>query len=62
MHPLVLGGHEACVGAASQALKVGFISLYEERVVLRYPVLLTWEVLEFHILQSFDHGKEGVGV
>ena len=62
VHPLVLGGHEACVGAACQTLKVRLISLHEERVVLRYPIFLTWEVLELHILQTFNHGKEGVCV
>ena len=60
--PLVLGGHEACVGAACYTLKVCLISLHEERVVLRYPVFLAWEVLELHSLQTFDHGKEGVGI
>ena len=62
VHPLVLGRHEAWVGAASQTLKVGLISLHEERVVLRYPILLTWKVFEFHILQTLNHSKEGVSI
>lgn len=62
VHPLVLGGHEACVGAACQTLKVGLVSLHKERVVLRYPIFLTREVLELHSLQALNHGKEGVGI
>jgi hypothetical protein len=62
VHPLVLSGHEAWVGATCQSLKVRLISLNEERVVLRYPILLTWEISEFHILQTLNHGKEGVSI
>lgn len=62
MHPLVLCGYEAWIGAASQTLNYGFVSLHEERVVLRYPILLARKVFEFHILQSLNHGKEGVSI